>query len=202
MPFPEFAPGYDRPPKDQMEAGMAAALKQLMLDIEAESGWDVPHSLWILYRDELAPRNPLGIQVFELEFKRLHLWTPEQMKVEGPWRIILTLAKQLKDRADITQAILPPNLIGWAFAYEAFGAFANKTNPGETEQLDADAQKRQIKNRPDRMEMRGISAVDRSERKYGLMKLRGEDEVVTRVTDPEEDTGMVEKSLLELIRAC
>lgn len=195
MPFPLTDEQRQKAgPQNETEIVVAAGLQELADMIEREMGWDAPHSLWIMYR-RLAEATPIG-NIYAVEFKRLHAFTPAQQKYP-PGMTIRMLAEEMgKVSPQQREEIVPPDLLGWALASEAWMAFSTPDDP----ELTRDAENRRINERPDRVEVRTIMAVDKAERLYTFMRIRSDGDSITRVFGADEDGGAIPEALIELIR--
>lgn len=110
------------------------------------------------------------------------------------------LQEAAADEAGVLGSLRWESLYGVAFRCEAYFAIANeRTDPGSGGRLEADAAARRISERPDRVEIRFIQAVDRDGTFYFVQQRRDNGEVTSDVFPADGDGPQVSGTVPEAL---
>ena len=152
-------------------------LSALRRALEQRTEWDEEPALYFLYMDGLGARLSQAAVPY------------------GAWRgrppeALEEMSYALQNGAGELRPAAPKSLYGMAFRCEAYYAVANeRTNPGSGRRLEEDARARRISQRPDRVEIRFIQAVDRDGTVYYVSQRRDTGEVSSDVIPADDAEG-------------
>jgi hypothetical protein len=155
------------------ESGISRAIAEhLAAELRKRREWDEPPCLYTLYVEGGQPR--LGT-----------IPLPDAIWASGPPAQVLKALSGLPSwHAGMLQAAAPAGLYGAAFRCEAWGITAPPGDEAAIRQLVEDGNARRVSQRPDRVEVRQIWAVDRARTTYMAMQERGKAEVRTDIRPP------------------
>ena len=170
-----------------------AIAEHLAAEIRRRREWDEAPCLHTLYVEGGQPR--LG-----------QIPLPDALWASGPpARVLLALADLgARSNAQLLQSAAPAGLYGLAFRCEAWGITAPQGDEEAVRQMAEDANARRVWQRPDRIEVRQIWAVDRARTTYMASQERGSGDVLTDIRRPEpgmDHTGDIFEGLDRLVSA-
>jgi hypothetical protein len=149
-----------------------AIAEHLAAEIRRRREWDEPPALHTLYVEGGQPR--LG-----------QIPLPDAVWASGPpSQVLLALADLGPDYARMLQSAAPAGLYGLAFRCEVWGISAPAGDEAALRKMVEDGNARRVHERPDRVELRQIWAVDRARTTYMAMQERGKTEVRTDIRPP------------------
>ena len=175
------------------EKGIPRAIAEhLAAEIRRRREWDEAPCLYTLYVEGGQPS--LGI-----------IPLPDEIWASGPpAQVLLTIAELAAGDARLFQAVAPAGLYGAAFRCEAWGIHAPAGDDAALRKMVEDGNARRVHERPDRVEVRQIWAVDRARTTYMASQERGSGEVLTDIRRPEpgmDHTGDIFEGLDRLVSA-
>jgi len=169
-----------------------AIAEHLTAEIRRRREWDEAPCLHTLYVDGGQPR--LGV-----------IALPDAVWASGrPAQVLLALAGAGNDVTRLLQAAAPAALYGVAFRCEAWGITAPQGDEAAVRKMIEDGNARRVSERPDRIEVRQIWAVDRARTTYMASQERGSGDVTTDIRRPEpgmDHTGDIFEGLDRLVSA-
>lgn len=162
-----------------------AILAAAVAELEARIAWDEPPALYFIYLNDGSPR-----------FSEL-LLPDEIWEADRPPQVLARMAASAGRHSDFLRPHVPPSLIGVAFRFEGWQVVVERDASEEAiARADLDARRHQIHQRPDRVEVRCIEAVDRAGTVYSAMFRRdGAKDLHTS----EKTTGTVPQALDSLL---
>lgn len=166
--------------------------------VTSRTEWDEEPALYFLYADAFGAR----LSQAAVPYGAWSRGRPPEVLEEMSYVLQAGAAED-----GSTLAILrPESLYGMAFRSEAYFAVANeRTDPGSGERLVADARARRISQRPDRVEIRFIQAVDRDGTFYYVHQRRDSGEIASDVSpgggDGPQVGGTVPEALMRMAAA-
>lgn len=149
---------------DLTAAAFAAVMVSLEQDI-AVHGWDQAHLLYAVHRVEATP-EALGFAVVELPNPASRLNGPELRKY----------LRWLANRIDKMPSLTIPDVFGFVLVWEAWAVLTSKL-PDSTYRAG------DFSKRPDRIEIREVTAVDVSGCEYQLVNVRDRGRWLTTTKD-------------------
>lgn len=182
---------FGGPPLHQIPRGMDPmefGVLQMTAEIEAEvdkRGWDQLHMVWVIRRDlnDLPQLGP-GALIAGFGMNLVHIiedipdpMTPDDylMRFTDPAKLKAMLHEYGEVPLDEIQALV--------FVGEAWGVFSeDATGAAETARLHAE---RKLHTHAQRKEIRQLVTIDRAERRYSVVRMRGQSNAQRLVTaDP------------------
>lgn len=151
-----------------------AIAEHLAAEIRRRREWDEAPCLYTLYVEGGQPRlGPIPL--------------PDAIWASGPpAQVLLALADGMDGEfARLLQSAAPAGLHGAAFRTEAWMIHAPAGDDAALRKMVADGNARRVSQRPDRVEVRQIWAVDRARTTYMASQARGSSDVLTDVRRPE-----------------
>lgn len=126
------------------------ALRAVDRDVLRPGGWDAPPRLYLLQGDPASDLEPRWLSSYE----KVVASAPAGAT---PRDLLLVYARVVGNVSEV----YPGRVEAVALAAEAWGVSVSATNIGHRDQVGAAAADRLIHQRPDRVEMRIVSSVDR-----------------------------------------
>lgn len=167
---------------------------QAMLDLEKhenELGWDRPANLYFLRETEDAE-----VELIEMGIPPMIALA---MDVMGPGIVFDTISRHVEDMSMANMPV-PQDWIGVLFLAEAWMVTAE--GPEEYEKLRPQAEARNLHVHPDKVEIRGLNALDAKGRTYTVVRKRdGEVELKYDEDKSHPDSGAIPEGLRRVVDA-
>jgi hypothetical protein len=166
--------GMTRGTKGSEPGGLSRAIAEhLAAEVRRRRAWDEVPCLYTLYVEGGQPR--LGV-----------IPLPDGIWAAAPSaQVLLALADLGPGEMAMLQAAAPAGLYGLAFRTEAWMVYAPEGDDAAVRKMIEDGNARRVSQRPDRIEVRQIWAVDRTRTTYMASQERGSSDVQTDVRRPE-----------------